>query len=219
MAGTSVTPYASARSRSMARLRTSTEISSDVATTSRTSDSLRAHDSAAASDWEKTTSLTGSRRARNRSRTWLTFSADRSAMPRLYVRVVERVGAQSKSSGRNRIRGITGHADLSGGDVDEDGADVLEDDDRPPIVATRRELSNPHPRHGRTESSTKTFTPMRRFQSTRCRRTAITRRHNGPQPGPAVADGWPPRTRVPEDRARGHAPHPSASRSHNTRRT
>src|SRR3989454_9600329 len=36
MAGTSVTPYASARSRSMARLRTSTEISSDVAATSRT---------------------------------------------------------------------------------------------------------------------------------------------------------------------------------------
>src|SRR5262249_61339970 len=100
----------------------------------RTMGSFRANDPAAASDWEKTTSLTGSRRARNRSRTWLTFSADRSAMPGLYVRVVERAGAQSKSSGLNRTRGITGHADLSGGDADEDGAadalaiDVIEHD-------------------------------------------------------------------------------------------
>lgn len=55
-------------------------------------------------------------------------------MPGLYVRVVERAGAQSKSSGLNRTRGITGHADLSGGDVDEDDAadalaiDVIEHD-------------------------------------------------------------------------------------------
>src|SRR6266850_1549921 len=85
MAGTWSTPYASARSRSMARLSTSTVIWSESSATSRTSCSFCWQSSAAASSCEKTTSFTGAAMRSNSLRTAAWSRGFRIGMASLYL--------------------------------------------------------------------------------------------------------------------------------------
>src|SRR5882724_8837919 len=84
MAGTWSTPYASARSWSIARLSTSTVIWSESSATSRTSCSFCWQSSAASSDCENTTSLTGPPILSNSLRTAAWSRALRMGMASLY---------------------------------------------------------------------------------------------------------------------------------------
>src|SRR5262245_34761813 len=84
MAGTRSTPYASARSRSIARLSTSTVIWSESSATSRTSCSFCWHSSAASSDCEKATSFTGPPILSNSLRTAAWSRGLRMGMTSLY---------------------------------------------------------------------------------------------------------------------------------------
>src|SRR5712671_5829262 len=85
MAGTWSTPYASARSRSMARLSTSTVIWLESSATSRTSCSFCWQSSAAASSCEKTTSFTGPAMRSNSLRTAAWSRSVRIGMAPLYL--------------------------------------------------------------------------------------------------------------------------------------
>src|SRR5438132_10667379 len=85
MAGTWSTPYASARSRSMARLSTSTAILSESSATSRTSCSFCWQSSAAVSSCEKTTSFTGPAMRSNSLRTAAWSRSVKIGMESLYL--------------------------------------------------------------------------------------------------------------------------------------
>src|SRR5213594_3038325 len=124
MAGTWSTPYASARSRSMARLSTSTVIWSESSATSRTSCSFCWQSSAAASSCEKTTSFTGPVMRSNSLRTAAWSRAVRIGMASLYpARIDPAIVAASPPAGGLAFYGAGGesrHVVVEEPDVDDD---------------------------------------------------------------------------------------------------